>query len=483
MRIDRLMSEGLLNALRDPDPAVVDELTACREEGHGAPPAPPSEPLTRGQSRTTETTTSVPAVPTTAESAAGRSVPTIELFATAAHLRATPRSQDPLGFGTAVNALAGYFSPSLTASTVSARYFAVLCAGSRLRGPRQSSKDAVLRFERIWAFGSVIAGQGQGVLGTRSAQDQVQLTGSKKLVPVTYHFFRDGSQARQGVWGLYSAAAERLGLHHAGICTPRGEELAAPIEDLDTDAQLGLAAAVRAGRTFRRDSAWTLGEDFGVDTALDSREAVALAAGLQADDPQHRLARIVRTWNDPTEGDLLARLADHGARTAGDLRRVAAAALALEDLYLPASRVVDALWKGAEQSMTASKVLGQRAVARAAKLVPKAAESLRHHLSDVAPLGPQMSLEFDQFLAALEASPPATEAVADQLIGRHTHVQQVKGADPWLERRGGDLELGAPRADLAYDPFDSAQRVDGHLFRLSAMRNIASSIHRAGVAL
>jgi hypothetical protein len=422
-------------------------------------------------------------VPAKADATGLERLPGIEVFATASHRRLVPRSQDPLGFVPAVNTLSAFFSPALTATTESARYFTVLCAGSLLRGPTQSPKDAVLRFERIWAFGSVMAGQSQGVFGTRSAQDQVQRTGLKHRVPVAYPFFRDGSQARQGVWGLYAASAERLGLHHAGICTPRGEEVAAPILEIDTGEQLGLAGATRKAKSFRRDSAWRLGKEFGIAMALDRREAMALAAGLQAEDQQHRLARILRSWRRARERDLVERLATYEVGTARDLRLVAKAALALEELYEPTSRVVDALWQGAEHSKSWSAVVGHKAVADSAELVPKAAAALRQRLADVALLGPHVSEEFDHFLATLQGLPAQAAAVTEELLRRHADVQQAKGSDAWVDRRGERLDLGAPRAALAYDPLDPGTAVDGHLFRVGALHNIARAIHQAAVPL
>src|SRR5687767_3822292 len=112
----------------------------------------------------------------------------MEVFATALHLPAEPKTQDPLGFGSVASELARYFSPGLTASTGCARYFTVLCAGMGLCSAGQTAKDAVLRFERIWAFGAGAAGDLAGLRGQQSVREQLQRTGARQLVPISYPF-------------------------------------------------------------------------------------------------------------------------------------------------------------------------------------------------------------------------------------------------------------------------------------------------------
>ncbi len=406
----------------------------------------------------------------------------MEIFATAWHRRDEPRSQDPLGFSAMASSIAAFFGPSLTSSTSAARYFSVLCAGLEMRGPRQSPKDAVLRFERIWAFGSVAAEQSKGVLGTRSAGDQVKRMGARKLAPVVYPFFRERSQARQGVWGIYAASAERLGLHDVGVCTPRGCELAAPILELEESEALHLAAPVRGKTNFPVAGARTLGERFGVDVGLDHREAAGLSAGLRTYEQQHRLARLLSAWAPANDLDLVTRLADHHSKWTVDLQTVASAALALEEIYANGSRLIDGLSEAARLSTSWPTFLGHKVVDASATKVPGLAARAKRELAQLGPLGANVALDLDAFLgevAALEGRDAAE--VCESLLRRHALVQGAKQAAAWVERHKDRLEIGGPRGALLYDPFDLDERIDPHLFRLSALQSIARAIRRAGV--
>jgi hypothetical protein len=404
----------------------------------------------------------------------------MDVFATAAHRRIEPRTQDPLGFAPAVNALSAYFSPSLTATTNSWRYFAVLCAGLLLRSPKQTHKEAVLRFERLWAFGSVAAGQSRGIRGVQSVKDQVQLTKSKELVPVDYPFFRDRSQARQGVWGLYLPSAERLGLHAAGHCSVRGESLGTAM--LERARAQGLSKAVQGGQNFRREDAVGLGTDVGIESNLNSQEAKALVEGLRRHDQQQRLARILASWRPSFELDLLARLSGYRPLSVqNDLQLVAQAAVALEELHMHVTRLIDALWQAAKDSNKFSAVIAHKAVVDSSREIPPAARRLREHLDAVQPLGVEIDAGLASFTATLESTSPSPGVASETLLQRHVEVQQAKGASAWFERRGDQLQLGTPRGLLLYNPFDLDVRVQGHAFRLSALQTIARAVRAAGV--
>ena len=136
-------------------------------------------------------------------------------------------SLDPLGFDRGYLLLADKILPGLTNVADRPRYFSILCAGAFLaegdasEPPRvqyQKRLEHVLRFERFWALGNVLASQNRsdgalsvsGIRGVTYASAKAGTLIRNGSIRTDSNFQLLSRQVPYGVVGIYGAVAEGM---------------------------------------------------------------------------------------------------------------------------------------------------------------------------------------------------------------------------------------------------------------------------------
>jgi hypothetical protein len=431
-------------------------------------------------------------------------------------------SIDPLGFERGYLFLADKLVPGLTNVADRPRYFSLLCLGASLAGHdgrgtrmeiRRTREDAILRAERLWAVGCVLAFRRvsselrehgvdgrktasaatsfdlSGLRGVRYAERRADDVLANGLAHTDSEYKLLLSQARYGVLGIYGVVANSLRLWdrtHAELTPDLGCALAEAFRK-ETRVPGDVEHAIRSGSSVAVNSLVEWSRRSHISAPFGRREAEVLADALCFDPVRDRMAMLLETF-PAAEGEAeLARLGRiRSSIPAGshdlDLAEAMDAILAYERAYrhvmLAFERV---LWlcRGASggyldlKDLAADPVLG-----RVADELPG---SLGQYLYA---LERGSTAAFRDGLSRLDDTVGLSRRLFDgpkdpldivrTILLRHEDVQhgkfdQGRCKSPWVELREGRVSLSMARVPGLDSEPTSADQIAPHPYRLAAM--------------
>ena len=415
-------------------------------------------------------------------------------------------SIDPLGFERGYLLLADKILPGLTNVADRPRYFSVLCAGAFLAevnpadSPRSQYRqrlDHILRLERLWALGNVLASQGEngknlptaGIRGVTYAAARAESLGRNGNARTDANFQLLSRQVPYGVIGIYGAVADGMRLIDRKTLTPTpdlGERLAKEFLD-ETSTPVTLRRAVRADKSINIDelTEWGRRSHHAGEPVECEREC--LADALDRNPVRARMAKILLDHpfqdEDDTELKRLARLrpALVSERENRDLSEAVDAILAFEAAYRMAMLGFERLlWLCRQHpagAIAASDLVSDPVLERIRGELPAAVQNLTKALDSAETELFRQDLhrleDTRHFLEKAAVACNATESLVRELMERHAEVQRGKfdrgrRKMPWLERVADRISLTMTRVGGLSREATVPEDIVAHPYRLSS---------------
>ncbi|MFM1770338.1 MAG: hypothetical protein RJA22_2867 [Verrucomicrobiota bacterium] len=439
----------------------------------------------------------------------------IETFLTAYDPSDLPgASIDPLGFERGYLLLADKILPGLTNVASRPRYFAVLCAGVSLCGvaadgpPREvgrARQEMLLRFERYWALGNVLARpeRSGGVRGVTYAQNHAAEVRRRGETRISAAYRLLSRQGQYGAIGIYANVADGMRFLNRDdfTLTPALGEVAAEAFLEET----GLPASLRRAVVNDTDVGWSTLADWGerahVDAPIRPREAACLGEALHAHDMRSRMAGLLRAHPFRAEADTeLARLGriERTLQRTGehaDLREALACIRAYESCYQLAQLALERLlWicrHHAGAAATLRELGGDAILRQVRERLPAQANRWLESLDQASTPGFRENLDrladVRRFVEIAAGSAGDHGAFVDALVSRHTDIQHGKFDHgrrkmPWLERTGDQLALTMTRAGGRHGEATAPEDIAPHPYRTAAADALLAAAGEKGAA-
>jgi hypothetical protein len=413
-------------------------------------------------------------------------------------------SIDPLGFERGYLFLADKILPGLTNVANRPRYFSVLCAGVSLADagvegtPREKLRrrlEHVLRLERFWALGNVLAAgldgeedlATQGLRGVRRASTVVEELSAKGVRKTKGDFSLLSNQSRYGVVGIYGAVADGLRFwdrRPMQLTPDLGDRLGSGFIQ-ETAMPPELQRAVRDGGEVQLRTLREWGERAHLSARVTEAEASCFADAAYREPLRARMLDLLEEfpWNEEeSEVERLMRIAEGIEELSGDadIREAALAIVAYEECYALALLAFERLLYLCASSAAGTVALGEvdrdEVLQAVCDRLPSAVGRLDAALDEATTSGFRDGIDrlLDvRGLLMIAAASEAPSMLARTLLKRHQDVQHGKldrgrRKTPWIENNDDRMALAMTRVGgLSVEP-TSVDQIAAHPYRLGA---------------
>lgn len=430
----------------------------------------------------------------------------LETFLTAYDPSDLPGSSvDPLGFERGYLALADEILPGLTNVASQPRYFGLLCAGVHLgaevsaANPREvvrQRKEILLRMERYWALGNVLArgeGKSGGVRGVTYAVDREKEIRRNGTTRVDAEFPLLSRQAQYGALGMYGTVAEGMRFLSRETFT-LSADLGEPMAEAfirETAMPRSLRVAIESQGDVPESTLREWGERAHVAGTPGKEEAAYLAQAAHYHPIRSRMLRLLRRFpnNSPDEGELrrLRRIEQDLRASNGepDLRAAMLAILAYEDCFRRTQLALERLlWlcrRTTSGAIDLPTLAGDPVILRIRKELPVEARRFaeRAAAASLVSAWPRLD-DVRAFIARAGTAASEAREFIEAIMQRHADVQHGKfdrgrRKMPWLEWNEGRIVLSpTPAGGLNFEA-TSVEDIEPHPYRLNA----ADALNRA----
>ena len=421
-------------------------------------------------------------------------------------------SVDPLGFERGYVLLADKILPGLTNAAHRPRYFGLLCSGIYLAGDLNAlshreviarREEVLLRTERFWALGNVLAdastgGDIRGVTYAKTRVDEITRTGASKA-DASYRLMT--RQKQYGAVGVYASVADGMRfINRDGLAlTPELGETMAEAFIEETGMPPVLRRAVQENGEISIGALRTWGERAHVRGNVGGKEAACIHQAAYFNPVRSRMLVALKACAAIPQEPELARLQRIAGRLKDreedrDLFEAVQCILSYEACYriamlaferlLWSCRWADKAAKVAMRDLKNDSVLTsvRNKLPKEVRLFLKALEKGNTGLF-------QKELEklsdARRFLEQAVASVEDVTRFVQCILDRHTDIQRGKfdrgrRKMPWLELQDGKIQLTMTRIGGLDFEATKPEDIEAHPYRLfAADALIAASKNRS----